>query len=576
MTEELAVVAALALVLLPPAAALTANRVRPVLAGLLALTLHLVLVRQVIWPVSVSIAVAVAILVSTALAQALAARLQQADQGRQVDRDTMRRQSALLQQAAQLAPQLADLEPERAVAAIVEAVGLLGFDGGCIARYDSESSTWAIRYPWQLPESFTQRSSWHLGGVAGVLRQRTAQVVTGYAASGVADDDLAADGVTALVAVPAYEDPPYEAALLAVRRGGPDPDEETISALAVLAGQTAAIISNARGFAQARRAAEQLQQVDRMKTDFLATISHELRTPLAILQAASKTLAVRWADVPEATRTMLLQQVQENSVRLSDVVVSMLDFSAVADAGSTEASPVRLSRLLEEVAAGLGELFKAGQLTVQVPPDVVALGHATLLAKAVEQLLTNAAQHTPPGTPVLLRVDLADDLVTVVVADRGPGLPEGATHGLGERFFRLSDPEHRGTSGLGLGLALVREIMRLHDTTLRSTSGPTGTTFAFDLPAAHATDDIPATIRTAGLPGRSRQPDEGAASGGGAPPRAEPEPTTAAPAAAPPPATAPLPTAPPTAPPPATAPPAAAPPPPPGVPPPPPPSPTTR
>jgi signal transduction histidine kinase len=112
-------------------------------------------------------------------------------------------------------------------------------------------------------------------------------------------------------------------------------------------------------------------------------------------------------------------------------------------------------------------------------------GDPLLLDRVVENLLSNAVKHTPPGTPVTLRARWEAGQILALVADDGPGIsPEEQRH-LGDRFFRGRDSTARRTRGTGLGLALVREILRLHGADLEVDSAlGKGTSFGFRLQPA--------------------------------------------------------------------------------------------
>jgi two-component system sensor histidine kinase KdpD len=134
------------------------------------------------------------------------------------------------------------------------------------------------------------------------------------------------------------------------------------------------------------------------------------------------------------------------------------------------------------LADRLGPLFATRPLHLDVSDATEAYGDPRLIDRVVENLLTNALRHTPEGTQVTVSVTSHGDSVVVRVADDGPGLPPGIEERLGERLTNPASP------GLGLGLALCREILRLHGTALGLDSTPgSGATFTFSLPCRAAT-----------------------------------------------------------------------------------------
>ena len=110
-----------------------------------------------------------------------------------------------------------------------------------------------------------------------------------------------------------------------------------------------------------------------------------------------------------------------------------------------------------------------------------------LLERVLENLLSNAAKHTPEGTAIEIAARHMDGDVEISVADEGPGIPAEELRYLGDRFFRGGDPNARRTRGTGLGLAVVREILKLHDSALEIESQEgRGSRFSFFLPAVRA------------------------------------------------------------------------------------------
>jgi signal transduction histidine kinase len=395
-----------------------------------------------------------------------------------------RRRAELLADVARTGRQLHTLDSGKALAEIVEAVCALGFDGAALCRFDEEHSTYEVALSQGLPPEFTGRTHWTAAGIPGLLGEDDTVIVTDYAASPDADPALVAAGFDTLVAAPVWRHGTHAAALLAAERGGAPapPEAEVLAAFELLAGQSRLAIDNSRRFAEVQRGVKKLAEVDRLKSDFLATVSHELRTPLTVIQGVGRTLEMRWEGLGEARRGQLLVQLREHAQRLSRIVGAMLDFAALQLVERGRSEQVKLSVLLERCARRLGELLSEHNLIVDVEVGLEVTGDQALLERAVTSLLENAAQHTPPGTAVRLTAGLSHGLVTVAVVDDGPGVPSGAVPYLGERFYRASDPDYRGTEGLGLGLAVVREILRLHGSNLEVTSVEgEGSRFAFRL-----------------------------------------------------------------------------------------------
>jgi signal transduction histidine kinase len=203
--------------------------------------------------------------------------------------------------------------------------------------------------------------------------------------------------------------------------------------------------------------------------------------------------------VDDRTRRDLLAGLTSNAKALDELISNLLDFSRL-EAGRLDVrfGRLELTQLLESIAARLQSLFTRHTLELEVESDLVVEADGILIERVVENLLTNAAKHTPEGTPITLSARREGDEAVVVVRDEGPGIPAEDLAHLGERFFRGGDLNSRPTKGLGLGLALVREALSLHGSSLQiETEVGGGSSFSFRLSdrAAQTEDQEPAERR---------------------------------------------------------------------------------
>jgi signal transduction histidine kinase len=171
---------------------------------------------------------------------------------------------------------------------------------------------------------------------------------------------------------------------------------------------------------------------------------------------------------------------------LADLINKLLDLSLL-EAGRLVArqEPFDVGDLVRRSVERLGSLFGDREVTVAVADGLIVQGDPHLIERVVENLVSNAAKHTPEGSHVRVSACPEGAYARVAVADDGPGIPPEERKHLGERFYRGSEVTARRTRGAGLGLAFAREVMELHGRTLdiESTVG-TGSTFAFLLPLA--------------------------------------------------------------------------------------------
>ncbi len=209
--------------------------------------------------------------------------------------------------------------------------------------------------------------------------------------------------------------------------------------------------------AQARRRMDE----ERLRSVLLSSVSHDLRTPLGSITGAASTL-LEGGELPEATRRDLLQSIQEESHRLHRLVTNLLDITRY-ESGSVQLNQAWLP--LEEVVGSalnrMEEGLRGRPLTVEVPPDLpLVTVDPVMLEQLIVNLLDNALKHTPPGTGVEVKAWAVGNRLTLLVADRGPGLAEGEEERIFEKLVRGA--HHGDQPGSGLGLAICRAIAEAH------------------------------------------------------------------------------------------------------------------
>ena len=262
------------------------------------------------------------------------------------------------------------------------------------------------------------------------------------------------------------------------------------SFLELVATHIANAITNARAHEEEQRRAEALAELDRAKTDFFSNVSHEFRTPLTLLLGPVED-SLADTEEPLSPRQRERQGVvHRNSLRLLKLVNTLLDFSRI-EAGRVQARfrPTDLAQLTEDLASTFRSLLeRAGlRLVVDCPPLPEPLYVDTeLWEKVVLNLLSNAFKFTFTGE---VRVTLAreEEGVRLTVSDTGTGIPAQELPHLFERFRRVQGARGRTYEGSGIGLALVKELVKLHGgtVTVRSTEGQ-GSTFRVSLPLGSA------------------------------------------------------------------------------------------
>jgi signal transduction histidine kinase len=379
------------------------------------------------------------------------------------------------------------LDREAILDEMVDGVIGLGFDAAAVSAFDHEASTFAVARHRSLPDDYVRPVHSAQIDMPSLVRERGRTVVVDepHQPGDTATLPLRDLGFRTLIASPVWMDGWLVAALVGCARETRTMSPQDVEAFELLAAQAGLALQNAERFEETLHTVERLEELDRLKDDFLATASHELRTPLTVILGSGLILEDGWERLDDPTRRELLVGVTRNARTLDRLIASLLDFAQLgADSVRMATQAFNVREALRAVAARFGSLFADGRLTVDAEEDLVARGDPMLLERALDNLVANAAKHTPAGTNVRLSAFAEGPHVVVVVEDDGPGIPEEDLRHLGERFFRGGDLNARSTKGLGLGLALVREILDLHGTPLEVESRiGAGSRFAFRLRA---------------------------------------------------------------------------------------------
>jgi signal transduction histidine kinase len=267
-------------------------------------------------------------------------------------------------------------------------------------------------------------------------------------------------------------------------------DEGYRSFYALLAAQVSVALRNAQAYQEERRRAEALAELDRAKTEFFSNVSHEFRTPLTLMLGPTGDLLSGARGALPAAQREQLEVVHRNALRLLKLVNTLLDFSRL-QARRVEATyePIDLAAYVAELASSFRSACERAGLALRV--DCPPLGEPVyadrgMWEKIVFNLLSNAFKHTFEGAiDVRLRADGGDAVLEV--QDTGVGIPAEALPHVFERFHRVAGTRARTHEGSSLGLALVRELVRLHGGRVGVESREDeGTTFTVRVPFGHS------------------------------------------------------------------------------------------
>ncbi|MCM3881526.1 MAG: ATP-binding protein [Vicinamibacterales bacterium] len=228
-----------------------------------------------------------------------------------------------------------------------------------------------------------------------------------------------------------------------------------------------------------------LRRADRVRRDFVANVSHELRTPLTAVRGYVEALMDEPAS--PAQQKTFLEVIDRHTARMERLVRDLLRLARLdAHQETAEMRSIDVAALFRTVLADLTEPIARKQIAVdlQIEPAAASIeADITKLQDAVRNLVENAVNYSPDGGRIELAARVEGEAIELVVADRGPGLPESDLGRVFERFYRVDRSRTRDPGGTGLGLSIVRQLVELHGGRVRAANRPDGgAVFTVSLP----------------------------------------------------------------------------------------------
>ena len=223
------------------------------------------------------------------------------------------------------------------------------------------------------------------------------------------------------------------------------------------------------------RMLERLSAAFEIQRQFTANAAHELRTPLALMQAQLDLYHSNRHPDNDADTVQMIKMVTEQNDRLNKMVKTLLDMSELQTVGRDD--EIILDALVDEVLEDLEPLAEGKNIRlIGKCKDITMVGSDILIYRLVYNLVENAIKYNHSGGQVTVTADRKENHVYLSVEDTGAGIPEELKERVFEPFFRVDKSRSRELGGVGLGLALVREIVRVHDGSIVVKSNPSGGT----------------------------------------------------------------------------------------------------
>jgi PAS domain S-box-containing protein len=245
----------------------------------------------------------------------------------------------------------------------------------------------------------------------------------------------------------------------------------------------AALAALQSALAREQEASRQLRELEATKGQLLAAVSHDFRTPLTAIAGFAGLLATNWERFDDEQRRDFAIRITRNTTELDDRVTEFLDVARHDHAPDTiELVACRLDEIVDHAIQRCRFVLEAHLVQLDAQ-EVHLTSEPRSIGRIIDNLLTNAAKYTPPGTTITVVVAQDRDVATVSVIDQGSGIPAADHERIFEPFVRLDDGD-TGIQGAGVGLGGARALaQRLGGALAVKDNHPTGSRFTLTLPA---------------------------------------------------------------------------------------------
>ena len=257
--------------------------------------------------------------------------------------------------------------------------------------------------------------------------------------------------------------------------------------LTLFGDQAAAALITAEAFERQRRAVEELERLNKAKSDFVSIVSHEFRTPLTGIMGFSEMMRDEDFSVEEMKE--FAGDINKDAQRLNRMITEMLDLDRMESGRMTlNLEPVDLNAIIAEVADLSRPNAPNHPIRLQLDPGLTGLfGDPDKLTQVVTNLVSNAIKYSPDGGEIIVTSRVEGDVAHVYVQDHGIGIPPDRLEQVFERYNRIESDATRHIQGTGLGLPIARQIVQVHGGRAWAESTPgEGSVFQFTIPLVQA------------------------------------------------------------------------------------------
>ena len=218
---------------------------------------------------------------------------------------------------------------------------------------------------------------------------------------------------------------------------------------------------------------ERLAEGFTAQRQFTGNAAHELRTPLSLMQAQLELFSAEHPEVSRETSDFL-RLLREQTERMTQMTKTLLEMSELKTVPCTDR--IELAPMVEEIFADLAPLAERNGIILESEGDGAMIGSDTLIYRMLFNLTENSIRYNRPNGTVRIMITDEKNRLVIRVTDTGCGIPEKYRESIFQPFFRVDKSRSRELGGVGLGLALVREIVRVHDGSIVVKSNPSGGT----------------------------------------------------------------------------------------------------